>query len=355
MRPRGGFMVDDDLLVNEFTYNGFKDAIRLGYSLDDAFLREIKIPVHDLARHTLIVGSTGSGKTTTAAVLASQLVNYGSVLIIDWNDEYFQLLNNLGVNGGLVVNDNVRLPGTLGDWEDFITILDDVLELTDAQAYLLYKLHDEFGKLDELSVGDLITLLESMQPESKWMLETKASLLRKLKMLYNVKTRHLYNVDKTLMNDPLLIERKINIISLRDLRDLKIKRLAALTLVCFIEKIKKLKTLGNVYIVIDEAHNVIDSNLLNRLIAEVRKLGIGFILVTQSPAVINNSILSNCNVRIFHSLKSYADIDIAVKSLGVNELRDVLPRLGVGEAVIDAPSFNGAVRVKICAKQYPVT
>ncbi|MEM2158295.1 MAG: DUF87 domain-containing protein, partial [Sulfolobales archaeon] len=61
----GRIIVNEPKLVNS-------DKVILLGSIDDEFEKPLTLPVDDFLRHALIVGSTGSGKTTTAAVIASQ-------------------------------------------------------------------------------------------------------------------------------------------------------------------------------------------------------------------------------------------------------------------------------------------
>lgn len=333
-------------MINTISYRDFANAVTLGIAFDGDFHWEVKIPVDDFIRHTLIVGTTGSGKTTTSAIIAAQLAKHGHVLVMDWNDEYTDILNSLGVSN--VLSSDVTLPAVLDEIEDFIGMLSEVLELTDAQAYLLYKLLDEFNSSEKITFNDLIAYLESIPLESKWMAETKTALLRKLRMIYNAKTKYLYNSDRSRLLQLLNKGNRIYIVSLRRLRDVKLKRLAILTMIGFIERLKELnKDLPNIYIVIDEAHNVISSTFINRMIAEVRKLGIGFILVTQSPSLMGSNALTNCNIKIIHATKSHIDIDLITKSLGIEGLKEILPRLNVGEAVVDAPSLSNIAKVKV--------
>ena len=296
----------------------------------------------------MIVGSTGSGKTTTAAIIASQLVNYGYVVVIDWNDEYLNVVKSLDIKVN-VVKDDIKIPIKFKDFEEFINILNEVLELSDAQSYLLYKFLDHYED-SSLSLDDLINYLEETYVESKWMVETKSALLRKLRMIYNSRTKQFYDLDLTKnLRSNLQNETGLHVISLRKLRDSKLRRLAALTLIKLIEEIKDSDPNPHNYnfIVVDEAQNVINSSLISRLVAEVRKLGIGLILITQSPSNISNNILTNCNVKILHTLKSSSDVEVMVRSLGTNELRELLPKLKVGEVLVDAPSLRDVVKVRV--------
>ncbi|MEM4774768.1 MAG: DUF87 domain-containing protein, partial [Sulfolobales archaeon] len=51
-----------------------------------------RVPVYikqtDFLRHCLIVGTTGSGKTSLAMKLANELKRYGASAVLDWYGEY---------------------------------------------------------------------------------------------------------------------------------------------------------------------------------------------------------------------------------------------------------------------------
>ncbi len=338
----------DSLVVNEVASAVYGDLIVFGYMHGDGFERVFGLPVGDFLRHTLIVGSTGSGKTTTAAVLASQLVRHGHVLVIDWNDEYPTIFKSLA-KGDVATYNDFKIPLMFKDFEEFISMLNDVLELSDAQTYMLYRFLDDDG--NDPTIRGLINYLESVQVESRWMAETRTALLRKLKLIYNSKTEDLYQDlhPSTVLGLTPINWGKVRVISLSKFKDLKLKRLAALALIKLLEDLKKAgaEPLSNVFLFIDEAHHIANSSLIRRLVAEVRKLGIGLVLITQSPSAVSNEVLANCNLKIVHAMKSNTDIEVIVRSLGVSELRDALPRLSVSEAFVDAPTLKHVVKVRV--------
>ncbi len=47
-------------------------------------------------------------------------------------------------------------------------------------------------------------------------------------------------------------------------------------------------------------------------------------------------MLNNANVKVVHALKSREDVELIVKSLGLNEdLGTMIPKLNVSEAIVD--------------------
>jgi len=95
-----------------------------------------------------------------------------------------------------------------------------------------------------------------------------------------------------------------------------------------------------------------NEGLISRLHAEVRKLGIGLTLVTQSPSLLNQSIITNTNVKIVHALKSREDIELMSRSLGISrDLALTITRLDVGEALIDFTGLPSPLPVRVGFKK----
>lgn len=181
-------------------------------------------------------------------------------------------------------------------------------------------------------------VIEGFEVEARWMLESKLALLRRLQDLS--RGRNYISRDSKLVETISKSEEPV-IVDLSQLKDFNVKKLSVLLILKAVE-VSKMKHLLNdqVYVFVEEAHNVVNSNtdLVGRLMSEVRKLGIAIVLVTQSPLILNYRMLNNANVKVVHTLKSREDIELIVKSLGLSEdLRAVIPKLGVGEAIVDAP------------------
>ena len=307
-----------------------------------SFRRFIRIKHTDFLRHAIIVGSTGSGKTTTAQLLAEQLSVYGDVIIFDWNGEYqvrfpnFFLLNPL--------KEGLSIP--LIDVSDLVSILEEVLDLTPPQRYLLIK---SIENVKELSINNLFLNIEEYPIEAKWMLETKMSLLRKLYPLKAAK----FNITFDNYSKHIISFGKLSsvIIDLSRIRESLVKKLYVLLVLKLIEAQRTLRRKERpIYIFIEEAHNAIKTNstLIERMISEVRKLRVGIALITQSPHSLGHKVLLNCNVRVVHALKSREDLELIGKSMGLSRKEwGIIPRLDVGEAVIDSPSLNTPTLVKI--------
>ncbi|MCD6340647.1 MAG: ATP-binding protein [Desulfurococcales archaeon] len=301
----------------------------------------VYIPATDFLRHCIIVGTTGSGKTTTASTIAAQLSSYGAVLIMDWYGEYGNLLS-----GAQVVKPGRSAPIPIpSDEDDMVSIFEEVLELSSAQAYILQRVIDVYKPR---TLSELIEYIEIYPTEAKWVIESKHALLRRVSMLlskekmFSIGDYRLFKLLKT--HQPLVVD-------LSGIRNIILKRLAVVALLKAIELVKSAGGISDrVFIVLEESHNVVamGKSLISRMLSEVRKLGIGIILITQSPSILGHSVIMNCNVRIVHALKSRDDVELMSKSIGLpKELTEVIPRLGTGMALVDSPSITSPELVKV--------
>ena len=120
------------------------------------------VKVKEFAKHILLFGPTGSGKTSTAIRAAELALKRGAdVVIIDWKGEYPQFFN------GATIVRRLELLKPDVDYETYALVLTDilrdVLELTDPMAYMLY---DELVRGyrahgDKLTFSRLIRSLEA--------------------------------------------------------------------------------------------------------------------------------------------------------------------------------------------------
>jgi len=85
-------------------------------------------------------------------------------------------------------------------------------------------------------------------------------------------------------------------------------------------------------------------------IAELRALGEGFVVSSQSPSALAEAAVANCGTRIIHRLESAADRDVVLSDLGANDAeREGAARLAMGEAVVRWPQLDELEFVQVRA------
>ncbi len=331
----------------------------IGVAVNTRSKEAVAIGLEDVFKHIGIFGSTGSGKTTTAAVVASQLPSKGvGVVVLDWHGEYVSLLRRMQgefrlkeLRLGLVNHDVLFNPFNHLHDEFGIEVLTDVmsygLELTPAQAYILRRILEEEqpGSIEELIKG-----LQNYSPESAWQTESKHALLRKVCPLRMV-SHLLGGSEDTLEAD----EREILVVPISKVPSITAKRMLSLLILAseFVAR-KRAKVQGRrqVYI-IEEAHNVVprsteQSNIVCDMIAEVRKYGVGLMIISQAPSLMPTQVLANLNTMIVHSLKCSRDIEVIELSARLSKkYADVLPKLETGTALLISQAIAEPILVKV--------
>ncbi len=267
-----------------------------------------------------------------------------SVIVFDWHGEYTNLLNSYEYI------DPWDLPVNIigNDIYETVDLISDVLELTHPQSFMVEKI---LSREKISNVHELYRILESLEDSASWMRESRFSLLRKLSPIVRDAYIDLFKGERN--NYANLARSSLMIIDVSKIRDPLIRRIY----VAFY--LKKLFSLalerrlpGRLLLVVEEAHNLLNREkpirLISRMLAEVRKFGIGLIIVTQSPSTIIEDVMINTNTKIIHSLKSSCDIDLINRTLYLTEeFRQIIPYLDIGEAIIYSRSYKKPLLVKV--------
>ncbi len=164
----------------------------------------------------------------------------------------------------------------------------------------------------------------------------------------------------------MLKANQINIISFKDVSESDY-RASVLILLTRLYNLKKYYANGNlpkVMIFVEEAHipfseKIFDrySKSLNEISRKIFKIGrhyhLNMCVISQRPNDISDAILSQANTRIIHRLKQRADIGKVVTG-DIEDYWGLIPRLDVGEAIIDSIEFKAPLTVKVapcCSKK----
>ncbi len=329
--------------------------IKIGYLYSNP---NIIVSLNDdhLLRHIAIVGSTGSGKSTTASIIAEEASKNGyAVTIIDWHGEYNSLL---GMLKNVVYTNpyDGSIPEPLNLEElirteplAFIEVIESALELTPAQAHILEDAVNMLSQrkiIGNYSIDLIIDIVKNSSTSSRWFTESREALLRKLKPLSSQYLRIKWSDMKMIP-----IEKgSIVIFDISQIPNIRVKKVIASLLIRSIVLKAQYNTISKpLLIIVDEAHNVLSSeNPISNLVAEVRKWGVGFTIATQAPSMLAPMVLKNSNTKIIHALKMYNDIEaILVSTLIKNEYKKVITSLMPGEALLVIPELSEPLMVKI--------
>jgi hypothetical protein len=262
------------------------------------------IPMSELVRHTVILGPTGSGKTTAAKTVLEKAVKKGkSAVIIDWKGEYVNY-----VRGAAIVRkiDNIwNVPGetakekALAATELIREMSKDVVEITPASSLLLLRvLTEEYEKgtpTTERVMRILERYAEIAQKEGRYAESNMyLALVRRLFIL-------LVDEERKAENE-IADDSKITVYDLGSMPSIHLKTLYAnYVLMTIYRESTKAKADGlKVIVVAEEAQNYIPARrpgelptIAERIVYELRSFGVGVILVCPDPELLPTPVLKD--------------------------------------------------------------
>ncbi len=325
--------------------------IQLGI-IKDRYNSPIGIKVDEIFRHIGIFGTTGSGKTNTAMLLALGAHKQGiQVIVFDWHGEYSKLKEFMLLKDSNLLKVNPLNPG-VSSLEEQVEILGDVFQLTDPQKFLLFIVFSKMKKIKKFNLKILLIVLKSIRDTSYWIRDVKYALFRKLYILFTNEAKKLFGNQDSYSQNILDIISGSTIFDLSSIRSITLKKLYVLYLLKLItdDMIKKKENGRKILVILEEAHNYLNSQneFISRIFSEVRKFNVGLCVVTQSPSSINKEVLANINTFILHNIKSDLDKRAIRDSLGLSDdMLNILDKLEAGEAIILSPSIKKQTLIKI--------
>lgn len=310
--------------------------------------RTVALSLSELYRHVGVFGSTGSGKTTTCVSLAARLAAQGArVVVIDWHGEYARLLPSSLAEVVEPLSARASLnPLTIDDRESLLEMLEDVFDLTQPQTSVLSSVVREAKKPSSLQ--ELLYLLHASDDNGYWNRELRMAIARRLDPLDSPEGRVLFGGRSGFK---LPESGKVMVVDVSRISSTRLRKLYVLSFLRMLFFAARNSGPLSVFVVLDEAHNVLPKdteNFVARMLAEVRKLGVGLIISTQSPSSVNAEFLKNINTKIVHRVVSGIDRRILVESIGGSEeLWASISALEPGEAFFSSPSIPGPVRIRV--------
>lgn len=374
----------------------------LGEEYED---EKVLLSINGLAKHTFVTGTTGSGKSNTLYLLVSKLKERK----IEDSDEQIKLLVIEPAKGEYkdvfgaaddfhVYGSNPRMsdllcinPFEFPDGIDVYEHVDALVEIFNAcwpmyaampqvlkhsiiEAYKacgwnLKRSYNPNGTYP--TVEDVLDCLKEYINSSEYSSDTKGdykgSLETRLQSLCEGIVGRMFS-GKTLSDEQLFNE---NVII--DLSRVKSSETKSLLMGLLILKLNEFRTseqkgmnlpLRHVT-VLEEAHNLLkrtsttqlaeSSNLAGMAVekiansmAEMRTYGEGFIIVDQSPSMLDLAAIRNTNTKIVMNLPEKEDREVAGKSLGLDDKHiEEITRLKIGEAIVYQTGWEEAVKAKV--------
>ena len=398
-----GFLVREEKSFGRNVIANYKltddNSISIGHilHLGEKYDEELRLGIDGLSKHTLVTGTTGSGKSNTLYLLLSEIKKKYKFLVIEpAKGEYknvFGMEDDVTVYGSnpkiskLLTLNPFIFPANI----DIYSHIDSLVEIFSAcwpmyaampqvlkhaiiEAYLkcgwnLDKSQNTRGIYP--TIVDVLDSLKDYINSSEYSSETKGdykgSLETRLQSLCEGVVGRILNgipvADQDLFNENVII----------DLSHINSSESRSLLMGLIILKLNEFRnaedkgmnqTLRHVT-VLEEAHNLLkrtsttqvleSSNIagmavekISNSMAEMRTFGEGFVIVDQSPAMLDLAAIRNTNTKIILQLPEKDDREAAGKSIGLdNEQVLEISRLKTGEAIVYQSGWEEAVKTQI--------
>jgi len=358
---RSPFDVGSDVLKAE---DGFiREIVMLEQSKKGAYvglLEGTKIQVlldlnKLLTKHVAVLAKSGSGKSYSVGVLLEEIMDKNvPLLIIDPHGEYstlkqendnakdqtamkkFQVkpksfARKVSVYGDPALDDSFK-PLKLNEMltaDELETMLPT--KLTSTQQGLLYS---ALKDLDAATLDSLILELETIENNQKWNLVNMVDFLRKL---------NIFSPNPTSFNE-LVQSGRCSIINLKGV-DPQVQEIIIYKLLKDLFQQRKLGKVPPFFLVIEEAHNYVPekgfseakcSKVIKTIASEGRKFGLGLCVVSQRPAIVQKTVLSQCTTQIILKITNPNDLKAITNSVeGItNETENEIKNLPIGTALV---------------------
>lgn len=359
----------------------------------------VELDIDQLTSHTLITGSTGSGKSNTVYALLYQAIqqeipflviepvkgeykhvfgNRQDVRVLGTNDRFTELLkiNPFSFPEQTHILEHAdRLIEVFNVCWPMYAAMPAILKDAVLRSYEAcgWDLRDSMSTLSSPlfpTFADLLMQLESVIAQSAYSDEMKSNytgaLVTRVRSMVNGLNGQIFSADEISNAD--LFDRNV-IIDLSRVGSQETKSLLMGLLIIRLGEYRAEQMLMNQPLkhitVLEEAHNILRANpstngaegssvaeksveILSNAIAEMRTYGEGFIIADQSPSAVHISAIRNTNTKILMRLPDEADRLLAGKSAALTEEQiDEMARLPRGVAVVYQNEWLEAVLCKV--------
>jgi DNA helicase HerA-like ATPase len=308
---------------------------------------------HLIRKHVSILAKTGAGKSYAAGVLLEELAEAGlPVVVIDPHGEYSTIRSQnknknelkffqrfgleatgyrdqiqvIGISSGKPLRLNSKLSA-----EEIIQMLPTSISSTQ-KGLLFSALRNLEGK--DYTLRDVVEEVANSISQSKW------NLISLLEFLEGTK---IFSANPTLPKD-IVQPGKITIVDLKEERP-EIQQIVVMKLIEDLFNARKHGKIPIFLLMLEEAHNfcpergfgeVASSRIIRTVASEGRKFGFGLCIVTQRPARVDKSVLSQCNTQIILKVTNPNDLKAITDSVeGVTPgLKEEIKDLPVGVAIV---------------------
>jgi DNA helicase HerA-like ATPase len=350
----------------------------------------IILSVKDLvSTHLAVLASTGAGKSYTAGVLIEELMmpyNRAAVLIVDPHGEY-DTLRSIAQDPRFHGEDGYR-PEVKIYTHDRIKVRFSTLTEADIQYLLpegtsdkmLHFLSQAYRQLVNSPQGrnrlwgyhDLRDAVLAQKYEGNERSESSNAnsidgLLWRLDSRFD-KPRCIFSDTDHIPLRELFRPGRCTVLQLSDIEQQEQQVIVA-TLLRRVNKARMMTVRGDVidrqsdeylpypvFTLLEEAHRfapagrtVVSTKILQEILSEGRKFGVGIGLITQRPGKLDQDVLSQCMTQIIMRIVNPFDQDTVAKSVesAGRQLLAELPALSKGQAVISGVSVNTPVMCRV--------